>query len=84
MFWKKRNHKNAVWNSYSYKKYEKQQRNAVQNSHSKKGKNNPKMQQQHTHSHTRGGLRDLKVGKTNKCPSMNGLDPSLNAVLKTV
>lgn len=52
--------------------------------HTVKRENNPKMQQQHTHSHTRGGLRDLKVGKTNKCPSMNGLDPSLNAVLKTV
>lgn len=37
-----------------------------------------------TATHTQGGLRDLKVGKTNKCPSMNGLDPSLNAVLKTV
>lgn len=81
MFWKKRNHKNAVWNSYSYKKYEKQQRNAVQNSHSKKGKTTQKC---NSNTHTRGGLRDLKVGKTNKCPSMNGLDPSLNAVLKTV
>lgn len=49
----------------------------------KKGKQPKNATATHTLAHSRG-LRDLKVGKTNKCPSMNGLDPSLNAVLKTV
>lgn len=49
------------------------------NSHSKKGNTTQKC-----NSNTLELGLGSKVGKTNKCPSMKGLDPSLNAVLKTV